>query len=231
MAKYPKYTKRVTRKFVIISIATLLAASNTITCFLIARKHNVNLGLEEPYKDKLANIENLGNESNKKPAGSTGLEYGKEEAENAFNSASSSVAVNKNLPSLDQFANKSVSFEYTSNGMPVKKEYTMNADQQTYTVVEKDIITLPSGLVVEGESKRSSGSFKIEDGLIYLFEDSGLNAGNVILNKDSATSNQYADILFLGEDGNIYSTITGTAIAGTVTDLQNVNNQQNTPTV
>ena len=87
---------------------------------------------------------------------------------------------------------------------------------------------------METNKKSGNGTFVLENGALKLFEDSGLNAGDVILGNNSQESKQYSDIFYVAEDGEIYGTISGTAVKGVVVtnnSQQNTQQNQNTPTI
>ena len=226
MAKYPRYSQRVTKKFVITSIAAVVVAGGVFSGFIVARNRNVNMGVEGPTPENLLEFDNLGSGSASKPSGTTGNEYGKQEAEDAFNAVAGQNPVNSNGNSVANLLNGTLTFAYTLNGAPITDVYTFDSTNNTYTLNQSVDITLSNGRTFT-TTNVYSGSYRVEDDLLKLFESDGLNAGDSVLGSNSQSGNQYSNIIYVAQDGNIYATITGEAIPG----VAGVNSQTPTPTV
>ncbi len=226
MAKYPKYSKRVNKKFVITSISAVVLAGGMLAGFLVARDRNVQMGVEGPTPENLIEFDNLGKDSASKPSGTTGLEHGKQEAEDAFNAVTGQNPSNSDASLVKNLLDGTLTFEYLLNGAPVTDVYTFDKTNNTYTLNQMVDITLQNGKTFT-TTNTYAGYFRLENDAIKLFESDGLNAGDSVLGSNSQSGNQYSNIIYVAQDGNIYATITGEAIPG----VSSVNTQTPTPTV
>ena len=191
----------------------LFLTASLVTGVLIARDRNVNMGLEGPTQEDLAALDNLGKDTAPKKEGSEGQEFGKEEAENNYNNITSQNPANQDTNVVNGLVNGTLTFNFTSNGAPVQNVYSFDTQNGTYTVNQTVSITLASGRVVNTTSSKS-GRYALETGTLRLFENSGLNAGDVILGNDPQVSDQYADIIYIDNAGRIIGTISGVMLEG-----------------
>lgn len=202
---YPRYSDRVGKGWVVVSVAAVFLAFSTVVGIITSRYRNVKLEVEGPTSEDVVVADKLGENDVPNKAGSVGKEYGEEFAENNYNSVVSQKPANTDNSIVERLLQGSLNFQYMSNGGLIENTYTFDTANNQYTLTHK---------TPEMETT-TVGRYTVGNGQLVLFESANLNPGDPILGTTAPTLEQFADIVYVADDGKIYGTIQGVPCEGT----------------
>ena len=217
MAKYyPRYTDRVSKKFIAVCLAIVISGSTAIGGFLWARRRNVKVNYTEgPSLEDIVNADNLGKDNAPNKEGTVGKEYGKDFAENNYNSVIGQKPENGNKALVENLLQGSLNFKYMANDSLIENIYTFDTTNKEYTLTH----------ITPEYQTVTVGRYELGEGKIVLFGSANLNPEDAILGTTSPNLEQYEDIIYVADDGKIYGTIQGIGCEG-ISDIYSPQNQQ-----